>query len=35
MELYHREMGEGQALVILHGLFGFSDNWQTQAKKFA
>jgi pimeloyl-ACP methyl ester carboxylesterase len=28
-------MGEGQPLVILHGLFGFSDNWQTQAKKFS
>ncbi|MEN9971890.1 MAG: hypothetical protein RIS20_237 [Bacteroidota bacterium] len=35
MELYFREMGEGKPLVILHGLFGFSDNWQTQAKKFA
>ena len=22
-------------MVILHGLFGFSDNWQTHAKKFA
>lgn len=21
--------------MILHGLFGFSDNWQTQAKKFS
>ncbi len=28
-------MGEGKPLVILHGLFGFSDNWQTHAKKFA
>ncbi len=35
MDLYYREMGEGQPLVILHGLFGFSDNWQTQAKKFS
>jgi len=35
MELFYRELGEGQPLVILHGLFGFSDNWQTQAKKFA
>jgi pimeloyl-ACP methyl ester carboxylesterase len=35
MELFYREMGEGQPLVILHGLFGFSDNWQTQAKKFS
>jgi pimeloyl-ACP methyl ester carboxylesterase len=22
-------------MIILHGLFGFSDNWQTHAKKFA
>jgi len=35
MKLYYREMGEGQPLMILHGLFGFSDNWQTQAKKFS
>lgn len=35
MKLYFRELGEGQPFVILHGLFGFSDNWQTQAKKFA
>lgn len=35
MELNYREFGEGKALVILHGLFGFSDNWQTHAKKFA
>ncbi len=35
MELYYRELGEGKPLVVLHGLFGFSDNWQTHAKKFA
>ena len=35
MKLHYREMGEGQPLVILHGLFGFSDNWQTHAKKLA
>lgn len=35
MKLYYREMGEGDPLVILHGLFGFSDNWQTHAKKLA
>ena len=28
-------MGEGKPMMILHGLFGFSDNWQTQAKKLA
>jgi esterase len=35
MKLYYREMGEGQAFVILHGLFGYSDNWQTHAKKIS
>lgn len=35
MKLHFREMGEGQAFVILHGLFGYSDNWQTHAKKIA
>lgn len=28
-------MGEGKPLMILHGLFGFSDNWQTHAKKLS
>lgn len=35
MKLHYREMGEGQAFIILHGLFGYSDNWQTHAKKLA
>lgn len=35
MKLYHREFGEGQPFVILHGLFGSSDNWQTHAKKIS
>lgn len=35
MELNYRQLGQGAPLVILHGLFGYSDNWQTQAKKFA
>lgn len=35
MELFYRELGTGKPLVILHGLFGFSDNWQTHAKKFS
>lgn len=33
MKLHFRELGEGQPLMILHGLFGFSDNWQSHAKK--
>jgi len=35
MKLHFRELGEGKPLVILHGLFGYSDNWQTHAKKLA
>jgi esterase len=35
VDLFHREIGSGKPLVILHGLFGFSDNWQTHAKKFS
>ncbi|NVK64512.1 MAG: alpha/beta fold hydrolase [Flavobacteriales bacterium] len=35
MKLHYRELGEGKPLMILHGLFGFSDNWQTHAKKLA
>jgi pimeloyl-ACP methyl ester carboxylesterase len=35
MKLHYREMGSGKPLMILHGLFGFSDNWQTHAKKFS
>lgn len=32
MNLFFREMGEGQPLIILHGLFGSSDNWLTIGK---
>jgi esterase len=35
MKLYHRILGEGRPLVVLHGLFGNSDNWQTHAKKLS
>lgn len=35
MELFSREFGQGSPVVILHGLFGFSDNWQTIAKALA
>lgn len=35
MELKYREYGQGQPLIILHGLFGQSDNWNTLAKRFA
>jgi len=35
VKLFFREYGSGQPLVILHGLFGSSDNWLTQAKLFS
>jgi esterase len=35
MKLAYREYGEGRPMVILHGLFGQSDNWNTLAKQFA
>jgi pimeloyl-ACP methyl ester carboxylesterase len=35
MKLFYKELGEGQPLMILHGLLGFSDNWITLAKKFS
>lgn len=35
MKLFVQTHGDGFPLVILHGLFGSSDNWQTLAKRFA
>jgi pimeloyl-ACP methyl ester carboxylesterase len=35
MKLAFRKFGEGKALLILHGLFGQSDNWNTLAKQFS
>jgi pimeloyl-ACP methyl ester carboxylesterase len=35
MKLHFRKLGSGQPLVILHGLFGSSDNWQSLAKEWA
>ncbi len=35
MELHHKAFGQGPPLVILHGLFGMLDNWQTLGKRFA
>lgn len=32
MNLHYKEFGQGEVLIILHGLFGSSDNWQTLAK---
>jgi len=35
MKLNYKIFGEGKPLIILHGLFGSLDNWQTHAKKLA
>ncbi len=35
MSLFFRTVGEGRPLIILHGLFGSSDNWMTIAKQFS
>lgn len=35
MKLFYRQSGQGEPLIILHGLFGSSDNWYTLAKTFA
>ena len=32
MNLFYREIGEGRPIIILHGLFGSSDNWLSIAK---
>lgn len=34
MELFYREVGSGFPIVILHGLYGSSDNWVSIAKQF-
>lgn len=35
MNLFFREAGQGEPLIILHGLFGSSDNWYSLSKVFA
>ncbi|MCB9189835.1 MAG: alpha/beta fold hydrolase [Flavobacteriales bacterium] len=35
MKLNYKREGEGAPLIIIHGLFGNLDNWQTLGKKFA
>ncbi|HPE33664.1 MAG TPA: alpha/beta fold hydrolase [Bacteroidales bacterium] len=35
MELFYRHYGKGQPLIILHGIFGVSDNWVTFAKEMS
>jgi len=35
MDLHFKTFGEGEPLIILHGLFGTLDNWQTLGKRLA
>lgn len=35
MKLFFRKYGDGPPLIILHGLYGSSDNWVTIAKKLS
>ena len=35
MKLFFRKYGHGHPLIILHGLFGQSDNWNTIGKHFS
>lgn len=35
MMLHFRKLGKGHPIVILHGVFGSSDNWQTIGKQLA
>ncbi len=32
MELYYRQTGHGKPLIVLHGLYGSSDNWHSIAR---
>jgi len=35
MNLFFRKYGEGKPVIVLHGLFGFSDSWVSIGKKLA
>ena len=35
MELYYRKEGKGPIVVIIHGLYGSSDNWMNMGKRLA
>ncbi len=35
MELNYKVLGQGAPIIILHGLFGMLDNWQSVAKVLA
>lgn len=35
LQLNYKKLGDGPPMLILHGLFGMLDNWQTLGKQFA
>ena len=35
MKLFYRKFGKGPPLIILHGLYGSSDNWVTIARSLS
>ncbi len=35
LKLHHKQQGEGPCLIILHGLFGSLDNWQSISRQLA
>ncbi|WP_438970506.1 alpha/beta fold hydrolase [Methylophaga sp.] len=35
MKLHYQQLGEGQPLLIIHGLFGSLDNWRSMARYFS
>ena len=35
MKLHYKKIGDGEPLLILHGLFGSADNWGSLAKRLA
>ena len=35
MKLFFRHMGQGNPVIILHGLLGLSDNWVTFGRQLA
>ena len=35
MQLHYQSVGQGQPLILLHGLFGSADNWGVVAKHFS
>ncbi|MCF8359945.1 MAG: alpha/beta fold hydrolase [Prolixibacteraceae bacterium] len=35
MKLFYRSLGKGEPVVIIHGLYGSSDNWMTIARKLS